>query len=257
MTPWLDHRTLSEAIAATSWGPVQVVAATASTNADVAALARSGAPHGTVVATGWQQAGRGRFDRVWTTPPDTCLALSVLTRPTRPLASWGWLAMVVGLAVADGLSEAGVDARLKWPNDVLIGGSKVCGILCEAVQVDDGMAAVLGVGINVALTEAQLPVPTATSLALEGSSATPAEVAGAVLGALDAWYSRWDAGESLTDAYRMRCSTLGRRVRVLLPARIVEGVATDVDADGALLVRTPSGTEAFSAGDVVHLRPGE
>lgn len=258
MTPFLDAGALAAALAGTGWRPLRVVGATGSTNADVAASARAGAAHGLVEVTGWQQAGRGRFARVWQTPPDTCVAMSVLVRPRAPMASWGWLSLLVGLAVADGIAEAsGLVARLKWPNDVLIGERKVCGILGEAVFGDGAGAAVLGMGINVALASEQLPVPTATSLALEGSDASAAAVAGAVLRALDRWYRRWDAGEDLSEAYRSRCSTLGRRVRVLLPDGAVEGDAVDVDASGALVVRTPEGPRAFAAGDVVHLRPGD
>jgi len=258
VTPLLDHSRLTEAIADTGWGRLTLVPATGSTNADVAALARAGAAHGTVEITGWQQAGRGRFDRVWESPEQACLAMSVLVRPRARLASWGWLSLLVGMAVVDGLREAsGLEAGLKWPNDVEIGGRKVCGILCEAVQTDTGLAAVLGAGINVRLTAEQLPVPTATSLVIEGSDASGSAVAGAVLRALDGWYRRWDAGHPLRDAYLARSSTIGRRVRVLVHDGAVEGRAVDVDADGALVVRTGDGERSFAAGDVVHLRPGE
>lgn len=258
MSPFLDHRALSAEVRGTGWRPVRVVEATGSTNADVAELARGGAGHGLVEATGWQQAGRGRFARVWETPPDTCVAMSVLVRPRVAMASWGWLSLLVGLAVVDGLGEAsGVVASLKWPNDVLVGERKVCGILCEAVVTERGLAAVLGMGINVALSTDQLPVVSATSLAIEGSDAPAASVAGAVLRALEVWYRRWDAGDDLRESYRVRCSTIGRRVRVSLPGGVVEGEAVDVDTSGALVVRTPEGVRSFAAGDVVHLRPGD
>ena len=258
VTPFLDRQALLDDLVGTRWSPVDLVAATGSTNADVAARARAGAPDGLVEITGWQRAGRGRFTRVWETPPDTCVAMSALVRPTAPLAAWGWLSLVVGMAVADGLRAAsGLDARLKWPNDVLIGERKICGILSEAVMTDADRAAVLGMGINVALAEEQLPVPTATSVRIEGSDASATAVAGGVLKALDHWYRRWDAGESLTDAYLARCSTIGRRVRVQLAEGAVEGEAVSVDASGSLIVATASSRQAFSAGDVVHLRPGD
>jgi len=256
--PLLDLAELEVAVDGTGWGPVMLVPATGSTNADLAALARGGAAHGIVEITAWQQAGRGRFDRVWASPPEACLAMSVLARPRVGLVSWGWLSLLVGMAVVDGLREAsGVSATLKWPNDVEVGGRKVCGILCEAVQTQAGLAAVLGVGINVRLTPDQLPVPTATSLTIEGSDASGSAVAGGVLKSLDGWYRRWDAGESLSAAYLERCSTVGRRVRVLVHDGSVEGHAVGIDGQGALVVRTPAGERTFAAGDVVHLRPGE
>lgn len=258
MTSFLDAATLMAHARAAGLGPVRVVPATGSTNADAAAAARAGAASGLVIATPHQQAGRGRFDRVWTTPPDTCVAMSVLVRPTRPLEDWGWLSLLVGLAVVEGVRAAsGLDAVLKWPNDVLIGGRKVCGILAEAVETPDGRAAVLGLGLNVALTAEQLVVPTATSLRLEGSDAAAGDVAGAVLAALGERFRRWDAGESFVADYRAACDTLGRRVRVHLPGGDATGVATDVTASGELVVRTPAGVREFAAGDVIHLRPGE
>ncbi len=255
MTDFLDAAGLIARLAGTGWGPVRILPETESTNADVAVLARAGAAHGAVVVTGFQRSGRGRFDRVWSTPPDTCVAMSALVRPRVPLERWGWLSLVVGLAVVEGVAEAsGVPATLKWPNDVLVGERKLCGILSEAVATPTGRAAVLGIGLNVALAADQLVVPTATSLRLEGSDAAAHVVAAAVLGSLDRWYARWDAGESLVADYRARCGTLGRRVRVQVPGGAVEGVAEDIDEEGGLVVRTDAGVRTFAAGDVVHLR---
>lgn len=132
------------------WSQVSVVDATGSTNADLAAAARDGAPSGTVLVAEHQRSGRGRFTRSWEAPPGAAIAISVLLRPslTIPLERWTWLPLLAGLAVADALVQvAGVPARLKWPNDVLIEDRKVCGILVERV----GDAAVIGMGINTAL----------------------------------------------------------------------------------------------------------
>lgn len=255
MSEFLDAAALERAFASTPWRRLLVVEATGSTNADVAALARAGEASGLVEVTPHQQAGRGRFERVWLTPPNTCVAQSVLVRPRRPLAEWGWLSLLVGVAVSDGIRAAtGLDASVKWPNDVLIGERKVCGILSEAVPTPDGLAAVLGYGLNIALAPEQLPVPTATSVRIEGSDAPAHAVVAAVLAALGALFGRWDAGEDIAEDYRARCSTLGQRVRVMLPDGIVEGRAVDVDAAGSLIVETSAGRRAFSAGDVVHLR---
>ncbi|MDQ7991526.1 MAG: biotin--[acetyl-CoA-carboxylase] ligase [Propionicimonas sp.] len=256
MDPLVDEGWLARELGTRRWTQVRTVAESGSTNADLAALARAGAPSGLVLVADHQTAGRGRFARVWTAPPGASLAVSVLLRPPAvPAQRWLWLPLLAGLAVVDGLRAAGgVDARLKWPNDVLIGGRKVCGILAERVESAEP-AAVVGMGINTLLAEADLPVPTATSLAIEGSTASPAEVARAVLLAFDAWYGRWLAGEDLREAYAAACDTVGRTVRVeLSPGDAPEGAAVGVDAEGRLLVRTASGTRAFSAGDVWHLR---
>src|SRR3954470_21305583 len=149
------------------WTDLRVVEETASTNADVAAAGRAGAPSGLVLAAERQTAGRGRAGRAWVAPARSGIAVSVLLRPTAPRESWGWLPLLAGLAVVGPLaSMSGLDLVLKWPNYVLVGGErKLAGLLAEVV--DD--AVVVGLGLNVSLRADELPVPTATSLALEGS----------------------------------------------------------------------------------------
>lgn len=240
------------------WTQVTTLATTGSTNADLAAAARAGAESGTVLVSSHQSAGRGRFTRVWEAPPGTSLAISVLLRPPPAVAArrWLWLPLVAGLAVADGLrASTGVAAELKWPNDVLADGRKLCGILAERVDSVHGPAAVIGMGVNTTLSADQLPVPTATSVVLAGGTADDAALAEAVLAALGGWYTRWLAAEDLRGEYAARCTSVGRRVRVQLsPDDVVEGLATGVDADGCLLVSVAGGERAFAAGDVVHLR---
>jgi BirA family transcriptional regulator, biotin operon repressor / biotin---[acetyl-CoA-carboxylase] ligase len=240
------------------WCKVRLVASTGSTNADLAALARTGAPSGTVLVAEHQSAGRGRLDRSWTAPPGTSLAISVLLRPPErvPLSRWLWLPLLAGLAVGDAMAEvAGVKAELKWPNDVLIDQRKVCGILAERV-VDAGQAAVvMGMGINTRLQADQLPVPTATSLLLAGATVADDEVIAGVLRSLGRWYGRWLGGDDLAEVLSGRCATVGRPVRVELGGgRSVVGEAIGIDGDGRLLVQTDGQVQAFAAGDVVHLR---
>jgi BirA family biotin operon repressor/biotin-[acetyl-CoA-carboxylase] ligase len=236
-----------------------------STNADLAAAARTGrAGPGTVLVTDFQSAGRGRQGRSWTAPPGTNVAMSVLLAPSVATPRWTWLPLLAGLGVAAGLHRAaGVPARLKWPNDVLVGEQKVCGILAERVETPNGPGCVLGMGINVHLEPADLPVPTATSLAILAAAAhrsapSRSEVIIAVLTALDDLLSSWTAAaddSALAEAYAEQSDTLGRRVRVMVSdGSTVEGDAESIDADGRLRVRTPSGLSAFSAGDVIHLR---
>ncbi|MFT4217675.1 MAG: biotin--[acetyl-CoA-carboxylase] ligase [Micropruina sp.] len=229
------------------------VPSTASTNADLVAAARSGAAAGTVLVADHQSAGRGRFDRRWEAPPGASVAVSVLLRPDgASIARWMWLPLIAGVAVAEGIgASAGLGAEVKWPNDVLVGGRKVCGILSE--RVDD--AAVIGIGINTALDADELPVPTATSLRLAGSDASATDVVIGVLTALEDAYRRWESTADLREWYVRQCSTIGREVRMEQPGGgYVEGRATGVDASGCLLVWTASGERAFAAGDVLHLR---
>ena len=249
------------------WSVVDVVARTGSTNADLAARARSGAPAGAVVVTDFQDAGRGRQGRSWVAPRGSSVAMSVLLRPRDvDPARWTWLPLLAGLAVVEGLRRAAdVPAVLKWPNDVLVDGLKICGILAERVETPTGPACVVGMGINVWLAADELPVPTATSLALlaearEHGSRPPSRnrLIATVLAALELIYQRWEVLEDdspFAASYLQRCDTIGRRVRLHLAGDVtVEGQAEALDHDGRLVVRTASGLQTFGAGDVVHLR---
>ncbi len=159
---------------------------------------------------------------------------------------WSWLPLLTGLAVVDVMQRVcGLPAVLKWPNDVLVGERKLSGILAERLQIGSGPAVVIGTGLNVTLHQDELPVPTATSLLIEGSATTDREVLlRAYLRALEHRYDRWRsaAGDprasDIAAAYRESCSTIGREVRVSLPSGDeVEGLADGVDDDGRLLLR--------------------
>ncbi|WP_244929698.1 biotin--[acetyl-CoA-carboxylase] ligase [Nocardioides sp. W7] len=240
---------------------IEVVDEVTSTNAEVVARARSGAPEGLVVVAEHQTAARGRLDRTWQTPPRSALLFSVLLRPTVPARSWPWLPLLAGYAIGGALRARGYDAGVKWPNDVLIGERKVAGILVERVETPDGPAAVVGVGLNVTLAADELPVPTATSLALEsGDRPDRAAVLIDVLGAFREEYDAWQAGgepgaERLLASYTAACVTLGRDVRVELPGGdALLGRAASIDPGGRLVVHGPDGPTPVGAGDVVHVR---
>jgi len=256
----------------TPWTDVRAVATTGSTSADVADLARDGVPEGLVLLAAHQSAGRGRLGRSWTAPPGTSLACSALLRPEAvPVNRWSWLTLLAGVAVVEALDDvAGVAAVLKWPNDVLVADRKLAGILTERIETPSGHAVVLGVGLNVTARRADLPEG-GTSLSAETGTTTPtdgtatgaplAPVAVALLRRLGAAYRDWtgtagDPAAGLAEAYRRRCSTLGRQVRAELPGGTqVEGTAVDLDVAGRLLVRGADGAEVtVGAGDVVHLR---
>ncbi|HEY0641510.1 MAG TPA: biotin--[acetyl-CoA-carboxylase] ligase, partial [Pseudonocardiaceae bacterium] len=184
------------------------------------------------------------------------LSFSVLLRPDGvPMARWGRLPLLAGVALAAAVErEAGVPTALKWPNDLLVRGRKCAGILAE---VADG-AVVLGIGLNVTQRPGELPPDAhATSLAAEGARHTDREaLLVAVLRELAGYEARWRAGDDAAAEYRARCDTLGRRVRVTLPAgAVLTGEAAGVDDEGRLLVRAADGvTHRVSAGDVIHLR---
>ena len=207
------------------WRDIRVVSETGSTNADLLAEARAGAAEGLVLVAETQTAGRGRLGRSWSGPPRAALAFSVLLRPVAVApAARAWLPLLTGIAVAAALrAEAGVTATLKWPNDVLVDGRKIAGILAEA----HGDAIVAGVGLNVTLTRAELPVPTATSLLLEDAACLDRErLLAAMLTELASRYTAWAAGPdpaALRAEYLRWCVTVGREVRVELPGRPAAG----------------------------------
>ncbi|MEW1955027.1 biotin--[acetyl-CoA-carboxylase] ligase [Terrabacter sp. NPDC080008] len=229
-----------------------------------------------VVLTDHQTGGRGRLGRAWTVPDRASLAVSVAV-PVSDQAQAGWLPLLAGLALARAVDDVTrtVDhplmTRLKWPNDVLLaddGDRKLSGILCELVTTPAGPAVVVGTGVNVDQTRAELPVDTATSLALAGADVRREDLLLAYLDHLLAVLpgagsepavrpDRATAGEvaAVRTAYRESCSTVGLEVRVHLPTgHAVEGTALDVDDAGGLVVRTPDGPRTFAAGDVVHVR---
>jgi len=177
----------------------------------------------------------------------------VLLRPHRIS---GWLPLLTGVALVETVRRLGeVDAVLKWPNDLLIDERKCAGILAESV----GDGVVVGIGLNVTLREAELPVPDATSLQMVGSACTDRDpLLRSLLRTLADWYRRWTAtggdpqASGLHQAYRLHCATLGRTVRVALPDGTgVTGMASDIDADGRLVIE---GAGPVAAGDVRHIR---
>ncbi|MFZ2178527.1 MAG: biotin--[acetyl-CoA-carboxylase] ligase [Rhodococcus sp. (in: high G+C Gram-positive bacteria)] len=246
------------------WRALDVVQETGSTNADLLARSAQSNCDRHVLLAEFQGSGRGRHSRVWVSPPRAQIAVSaLLTMPGSSTRDMGWLPLLTGVAVVDALrSAAKVRAELKWPNDVLIGGRKVAGILAEVAATTPDPAVVVGIGINVSLTRDELPVPHATSLILENAEVSDRDtVVRAVLRALaerwQQWHdANWDVAD-LADAYRARCSTIGQRVRAELPGgRELVGIATDIDPQGRVVIAPEDGSDrvAISAGDITHLR---
>jgi BirA family biotin operon repressor/biotin-[acetyl-CoA-carboxylase] ligase len=234
---------------------VEILDRAPSTNALLAERARAGEASWLVLVAEHQTAGRGRLDRTWETPDRAALTFSVLLRPDVGAERWPWLPLLTGYAVGSALRAAGAEACLKWPNDVTVRDQKIAGILLERVETPAGPAAVVGIGINVSSTRAELPVEEATSLALLGVDTDRTELLNAVLAALRTRYDAWLAGESLVADYQRVCTTIGRHVRVDLPSgRVLTGLASGIDDDGRLLVETDDRIVPVAAGDVVHVR---
>jgi BirA family biotin operon repressor/biotin-[acetyl-CoA-carboxylase] ligase len=247
---------------------LRVHASSPSTNAELVELARAEAvPDFTVLVTDDQTAGRGRLDRSWVAPAGSALAVSVLLVPETPagplpLDRFGWLPIAAGVAMTEAVSAVlpAASVGFKWPNDVLVGGRKLCGVLAELIP--ERGAVVIGAGVNLAMTADQLPVASATSVAIEGGRADADTVLAGYLEWLRGLVASFlgsggDAEESgLADRARARCTTLGREIRVELPGGgVIEGTATALDSDARLVVRAPDGAEhVVAAGDVTHAR---
>lgn len=252
--------------------PLRIVASTGSTNADVLAdIDVPGTwPHFSALTCLDQRSGRGRLGRRWLADPGAVLAISIVLRPQEHgigRAEFGRIPLVAGLAVRDAITEIVDDSvALKWPNDVRIGGAKVAGILCEASA---GGAVVVGIGVNLAdsrlaFEASALEPAIATSLAAHRRGRADArpmppdrvlELIGLALRRRFATFIG-SGGElsSLGPEYRVACETIGRGVRLEVPGSVVRGICVDVDEDGRLVIDTPAGRQAFTAGDVTHVR---
>jgi BirA family transcriptional regulator, biotin operon repressor / biotin---[acetyl-CoA-carboxylase] ligase len=235
-------------------GPVVWLAETGSTNDDVVRRAREGAAEGLVVGADHQTAGRGRRGRVWVARPGDALLVSVLLRPPVAPVEAGLLPIVVAVAAADALAAGRAGVTIAWPNDVMVGGRKVAGILCELSGDQDRVAwAVAGVGVNV---RAAPRVPDARwppgALADSGPPPSRADLLVALLAALGARYERWlERGpEDVVAAFCARDGLLGREVRLSVGDQAASGEARGIDELGRLRLRTPEGVRLMAAGEV-------
>lgn len=280
--PGLDKDALlnTDFLSATGISRLDIVESTGSTNADLVRFV-------TVEPKKWadfavltaehQTAGRGRLDRHWESPARSAVSVSVVLRPVNadglpvPTQSYSWMSLLAAVALRETLLEtAGLPADIKWPNDVLVRGKKIAGILAQLTPLGDGSvpAVILGVGLNVTLAEDELPVPTATSVLLEGAATTDRTAI------LKSYLSRFAAlyrsfcnadgdpaaglagGASLHKRVDSAMVTLGREVRAHLPGdHELVGHASRLDEHGSLLVVDHGGREhVVTAGDIVHLR---
>jgi BirA family biotin operon repressor/biotin-[acetyl-CoA-carboxylase] ligase len=223
-----------------------------STNDEIRRLALASAADGTVVLADKQTAGRGRRGAAWVCPPGRALAFSVLVRPVEPKALWPRLALATGLAVAEALELQGVVTGIKWPNDVWIGGKKICGVLVEA----GSDFAIIGIGVNVNVPSFPVELAdTATSLLLEtGEPSDRAGVLASILRRLEIRRHQIDRGyEQLLDAVRSRCVLTGHRLSLHAADGPRVGFCEGIGAGGELLLSGANGLERLMQADEVRI----
>jgi len=248
--PPLDSAVISQKIS--HYWRVSVVEVTGSTQDDLAALvARNEAINGEVLVTEYQSAGRGRLDRTFDAPESSALLFSLFIEPKREKSEWSFLPLLAGLISTLAISELDprLTVELKWPNDLQLGGKKLGGIIAQATS--NGV--ILGIGINVAMDQSELPVDHATSLMIEDCAILDRNLLlASILNNFEELLGRWEDGEDLRHLYRERSATLSQKVQVELPGgEKRSGFVEDISPAGELILE---GGQRITVGDIVHLR---
>ena len=248
--PALDSSLIAEKIS--RYWRVSVVEVTGSTQDDLAQLiSQSKAINGEVITTNYQSAGRGRLDRKFDAPASSALMCSFYLEPRRDKSDWSFLPLLAGLAVIFAISslDPEVSTSLKWPNDLLIKDGKFGGIIAQAAQ----SGVIIGVGINVAMSETELPVSHATSLQIHGfKELNRNTILSALLNQVEDLFKRWEDGEDLRHLYLEHCITIGSHIRAELPGSANKsGVAVGITPAGELILEDGA---RITVGDIVHLR---
>jgi len=231
---------------------VSVVEVTGSTQDDLAQLVNDKkARSGDVIVTEYQSAGRGRLDRKFDAPQSSALMLSFYIQPQRDKSDWSFLTLLTGLSAIFALTKLDPESTptLKWPNDILLGDGKVGGIIAQV----SGDGVVIGVGINVGMSQPELPVAHATSLMLNKFSVLDRNlILASFLNTFEELLERWNDGEDLRHLYNERSETIGREVRIEHPDGSYKiGNAVDITPTGELILEDGS---RVTVGDIVHLR---
>lgn len=244
----LDQSAITAALS--RYWRVSVVGLTTSTQDDLVKKITAGdARNGEVIVADFQSAGRGRLDRTFSAPASTALLFSLYLIPERSRENWGFIPLLAGLSVARALTEVNREISVKWPNDLLIGEKKVAGIISTL----HGQGVIVGIGLNVSMTSEDLPVPSATSMELEGFTTLDRnQLIAMILNSLEEDFINWDHGSSFCDLYLAHSSTIGRHVQIELPSGVkIQSKALSIDELGQLHLEDG---RCISVGDVIHLR---
>lgn len=231
---------------------VSVVELTGSTQNDLLQLVESNnALDGQVIATEFQSDGRGRLDRTFQAPAQSALLFSFYIKPRKERSEWGFISLIAGLSLVRAITtiDTAMNLSLKWPNDLIINEKKCAGIIAQTTN--EGI--VIGIGLNVSMTPNELPVSTATSLAIEGSTITDRNLLlSHLLNTFAELFEAWEEGSELLDEYASASSTIGKKVRIELPGgENLEATVARISHTGELVL---DDGRHVSAGDVIHLR---
>ena len=236
----------------TPYWRVSVVELTGSTQNDLLQLVESNnALDGQVIATEFQSDGRGRLDRTFEAPAQSALLFSFYIKPRNQRSEWGFIPLIAGLSLVRAITtiDTVMNVSLKWPNDLIINEKKCAGIIAQTTN--EGI--VIGIGLNVSMTPNELPVSTATSLAIEGSTITDRNLLlSHLLNTFAELFEAWEEGSELLDEYASASSTIGKKVRIELPGgENLEATVARISHTGELVL---DDGRHVSAGDVIHLR---
>ena len=236
----------------TPYWRVSVVELTGSTQNDLLQLVESNnALDGQVIATEFQSDGRGRLDRTFEAPAQSALLFSFYIKPRNQRSEWGFIPLIAGLSLVRAITtiDTVMNVSLKWPNDLIINEKKCAGIIAQTTN--EGI--VIGIGLNVSMTPNELPVSTATSLAIEGSTITDRDLLlSHLLNTFAELFEAWEEGSELLDEYASASSTIGKKVRIELPGgENLEATVARISHTGELVL---DDGRHVSAGDVIHLR---
>ena len=236
----------------TPYWRVSVVELTGSTQNDLLQLVESNnALDGQVIATEFQSDGRGRLDRTFEAPAQSALLFSFYIKPRNQRSEWGFIPLIAGLSLVRAITtiDTAMNVSLKWPNDLIINEKKCAGIIAQTTN--EGI--VIGIGLNVSMTPNELPVSTATSLAIEGSTITDRDLLlSHLLNTFAELFEAWEEGSELLDEYASASSTIGKKVRIELPnGENLEATVARISHTGELVL---DDGRHVSAGDVIHLR---
>ena len=246
----LDEAEINSKI--TPYWRVSVVELTGSTQNDLLQLVESkNALDGQVIVTEYQSSGRGRLDRTFEAPAQSALLFSFYIKPRNQRSEWGFIPLIAGLSLVRAITtiDTAMNVSLKWPNDLIINEKKCAGIIAQTTN--EGI--VIGIGLNVSMTPNELPVSTATSLAIEGSTITDRNLLlSHLLNTFAELFEAWEEGSELLDEYASASSTIGKKVRIELPnGENLEATVARISHTGELVL---DDGRHVSAGDVIHLR---